>query len=68
MNLHKLTPSKEDLLIIDEPHVYQFSREGDSTIISELEMSLNPHIGFNFEQFGQSSNKIFTDAREIIGG
>ena len=66
--LQKLGYTKEDLLTIDEPHVYQFSREGNRTVVSELEMSLNPHIGFSFEQFGKSSDKIFTDANEIMRG
>ena len=64
--LQELGYTSEDLLKTEPPRVYQFSRRGDKTIVTELTMSLNPRIGFKFEQFWKSGEKIYSDASAIM--
>lgn len=64
--LQELGYTTDDLLKTELPRVYQFSRSGDKTIVTELTMSLNPRIGFKFEQFWKSGEKIYSDTSAIM--
>lgn len=65
--LQQLGYTTDDLLKTVMPRVYQFSREGDTTTVAELPMSLNPNTGFKFDQFWKSGEKIYADASAIMG-
>ena len=65
--LEKLGYEDDDLLKTDNVHIYQFINDGRTTQVTELKNNVSMGLGYDFELFNQSNDKIYTDAREILG-
>lgn len=63
----KLGYNEDDFFKKDNIHVYQFKCAGDETIVSEIEMYPGINIGYNFELFNMSNDKLYDDAKTIMG-
>ena len=64
----KLGYNKEDFFKNDDIHVYQFKSDKGKTTVSQIEMYPNINIGFDFDLFNKSSDKLYTDAKAIMEG
>lgn len=62
----KLGYSKDDFFQKNDIHVYQFTCGKGKTTVTEIEMYPNINIGYDFELFNQSNNKLYNDARIIM--
>lgn len=60
--------TEEDLLQTRNVHVYQFSRNGDKTEVKELECYPEMGIGYDFELFYKSSERLYNETKTILGG
>lgn len=63
----KLGYSEDDFFKSDNIHVYQFKCDNGETIVSEIEMYPNINVGYDFELFNKSNDKLYTDAKTIMG-
>lgn len=66
LKTEKLGYSKEDFFKTNNIHIYQFKCDKAKTTISEIEMYPNINIGYDFELFNQSNDKLYNDARIIM--
>lgn len=62
----KLGYNKDDFFQKDDIHIYQFKCHKGKTTVSEIEMYPNINIGYDFDLFNQSSDKLYTDAKTIM--
>ena len=62
----KLGYNRDDFFQKDDIHVYQFKCDKKNTTVSEIKMYPNINIGYDFELFNQSSDKLYTDAKTIM--
>lgn len=65
--LKKLGYEEDDLLKANHVHIYQFINDGRDTYVTELESNTSIGLGYDFELFNKSNDKIYTDAKEILG-
>lgn len=64
--LNKLGYSNEDLLVFPKINVYQFEGTADGTVVKQIDDRLAPPYGLQFEQFDQSTMKLYNDAEAIM--
>lgn len=62
----KLGYNRDDFFQKDDIHVYQFKCGKQKTTVSEIKMYPNINIGYDFELFNQSSDRLYTDAKTIL--
>ena len=58
--------NKDDFFQKNDIHVYQFKCEKGKTNVTEVEMYPNINIGYDFELFNQSNDKLYNDARIVM--
>lgn len=61
-----LNYDQNDFFRKDDIHIYQFKCSKKSTTVSEIKMYPNINIGYNFELFNQSNDKLYNDAKLIM--
>lgn len=64
--IEKLGYCEDDLLTYPQINVYQFEGTPDGTIVNQIDDRLAPPYGLRFEQFDQSTMKLFNDAQAIM--
>ena len=64
--LNKLGYSNEDLLVFPKINVYQFEGTADGNVVKQIDDRLAPPYGLQFEQFDQSTMKLYNDAEAIM--
>ena len=59
---------KEDLLVSNSMHVYQFENVSDKeSIVKELEFHKAPMTGYDFTLFNDSTKILFNEAKAVLG-
>lgn len=59
---------KDDLLVSNRMHVYQFVNVSDKeSIVQELEFHKAPMTGYDFTLFNDSTEILFNEAKAVLG-